>query len=144
LSAINKPASPFEQTAYQKNPKNVGIQKVPAIYKEDEGTQFPVSPINIHFKAQSQTTSSRKDTLSPNYFVSSGETFGSKIKQTVPFDSSNTDYSDRQDNSATNPLQDRQHVKFPDTQTELSHSIKQWETSLEQRSGSSIAKAKHR
>jgi hypothetical protein len=144
-SATNKPASPFDQTAYQKMLTNAEVQQVPAVYKGDEGMQHPVSQTSTFSKYQSQTsTSSSKDNLSPNYFESLAGTFGNKIRQRDPLDSTDTAYSDRQDNPAANPLQNTGHVKFPDTQSAFSPSIKQWEASSEQRSGSSRGEVKQR
>jgi hypothetical protein len=142
-SATKNPASPFEETAYQKKPTNED-QHLSAGYKGDESTQYTSSQINQYNRSPPQVSSSSNDNLTPGYYGHFTESFGDKIRQRESLSFSDTAYSDRQDNTATIPLQNRGHVKFPDAQSEFSQSIKQWEASSVQKPGSSTAEVKQR
>jgi hypothetical protein len=142
-SATKNPASPFEETPNQKKPTN-DDQHISAGYKGEESTQHTSSQINQYIRSQSQVSSSSNDNLTPNYYGHFGDNFGDKIRQRESFSFSDTAYSDRQDNAASIPLQNRGHVKFPDAQSQFSQSIKQWETSSLQEQGSSMAEVKQR
>jgi hypothetical protein len=142
-SATKNPASPFEETANQKKPTNED-QHISASYKGDESTQYMSSQINQYVRSPSQVSSSSNDNLRPSYYGHITETFGDKIRQRESFPFTDTAYSDRQDNAATVPLQNRGHVKFPDAQSEFSQSIKQWEASPVHKPGSSTAEVKQR
>ena len=127
----------YEQTAQQKKFMNV----------ENEGIQRPVSQVNTNFKSKSPTSSSSSDNHTPTYSDYVVESFGNKVKQTEQFDVSDSTYSDRQDNSATLSLHNTGHVKFPNTQSEFSPSVKEWKVSSvssEQRLRSNAAEAKQR
>jgi hypothetical protein len=121
-------------------------QHISAGHKGDESTQYTSSQINQYIRSPSQVSSSSNDNLKPGYYGQFTESFGDKIRQREreSLSSSDTAYSDRQDNAASIPLQNRGHVKFPDGQSEFSQSIKQWEASSVQKPGSSTAGVKQR
>jgi hypothetical protein len=120
------------------------VHKKKSTNVEHEATHHPVSSANTNFVPKSPASSSSTNNHTPTYSDYVVESFGNKVKQREQFDVSDTTYSDRQDNSATHPVHNAGHVKFPNTQSDFLPSVKEWKVSSDQRLRPNAADVKQR